>query len=70
MPPPLGFGTKEKTAKYMLKSRNQMIINHSCVRDLRYLAFYHYFNQLESRSGADFRFFGTCKNLSALKSSF
>ena len=59
MPPLLGHGTKQKSIKYKLQSRNQIIIKHACGRGLRYLAFEHHFNQLESRSGADFRFFGS-----------
>ena len=61
MPPPhSGHGTKQKSAKYTLKSRNQIIIKHARGRGLRYLALKHHFDQLESRSGADFRFFSTC----------
>ena len=58
MPPPplLGHGTKQKSAKYTLKSRNQILIKHASGRGLRYLAFQHHFNQLKSRSGEDFRF--------------
>ena len=59
-PPTLGHGTKQKRAKYALKSRNQIIIKHACGRGLRYLVFLHHFNQVEGRSGADFRFFSTC----------
>ena len=34
-----GLGTKQKSAKYTLKSRNQILIRHACGRGLRYLAF-------------------------------
>ena len=37
--PTLGSGTKQESAKYTLKSRNQIIIKHACGRGLRYLAF-------------------------------
>ena len=56
----LGQGAKQKSAKYLLKMRNQTLIEHACGRGLRYLAFQHHFNQLKSRSGADFIFFSTC----------
>ena len=62
-PPPLGHDTKQKSAKYSLKLRNQIILKHACGRGLRYLAFQHNFNQFESRSGADFRFFSNAKIL-------
>ena len=39
MPPPLGQGSKQKSEKYTLKSRNQNIIKHVCGRGLRYLEF-------------------------------
>ena len=35
----LGHGIKQKSAKYMLKLRNQIIIKYACERGLRYLAF-------------------------------
>ena len=40
-PPPhtLGHGSKQKSAKYRLKSRNHIIIKHACGRDLLYLVF-------------------------------
>ena len=38
-PPPLGHGTKQKRAKYTLKLRNQIIINHACGRGLCYWYF-------------------------------
>ena len=42
MPPtPLDSGTKQKSAKYTLKLRIQIIMKHACGRGLRYLAFYH-----------------------------
>ena len=37
--PALGHGTKQKSAKYTSKSRNQIIIKHVCGVGLRYLAF-------------------------------
>ena len=37
---------------------------------LRYLAFQLYFNQLENRNSADFRFSSACKNLATLKRIF
>ena len=30
MPPTLGHGTKQKSAKYTLKSRNQILLKHAC----------------------------------------
>ena len=36
---PLGLGAKQKSAKYTLKLRNQILIKHACGRGLRYLAF-------------------------------
>ena len=40
MPPfALGHGTKQKSAKYTLKLRNQIIIKHARERGLRYMAF-------------------------------
>ena len=57
-PFPLGHGTKQIIKNYVIELRNQIIIKYACGRGLRYLAFLHHFNQLESRSGADFRFFG------------
>ena len=36
MPPPLGRGTKQKSVKYTLKSRDQIIIKHACGRGLRW----------------------------------
>ena len=56
---PLGHCTKQKSAKYRLKSHNQIIIKHARGRGLLYPAFWYHFNQIESRSGADFRFFST-----------
>ena len=32
MPPDFGHGTKQKSAKYTLKSRNQILIKHVCGR--------------------------------------
>ena len=32
--PPLGHGTKQKSAKYTLKLHNQTIIKHACRRGL------------------------------------
>ena len=58
---PLPFTAQsKKSAKYTLKSPNQILLKHACGRGLRYLAFLHHFNQLEGRSGADFRFSSTC----------
>ena len=37
--PPLAYGTKQKSEKYTLKSRNQITIKHACGRGLRYRAF-------------------------------
>ena len=37
--PPLGHGTKQKSTKYMLKSRNQILIKHAWGKGLRYLHF-------------------------------
>ena len=39
MPPTLGHGTKQKSAKYTLKSRDQILMKHACGIGLRYLAF-------------------------------
>ena len=36
MPTPLGHGTKQKSAKYTLKLRNQIIIKQLCGRGLGY----------------------------------
>ena len=36
--PPLGHGTKQKSAKNTLKLRNQILIKHVCGRGLRCLA--------------------------------
>ena len=33
-PPPLGHGTKQKSAKFTLKSRNQILIKHAGGRGL------------------------------------
>ena len=38
-PPTLSHGTKQKSAKYTLKSRNQTKIKHACRRGLRQLVF-------------------------------
>ena len=38
-PPALGHGTKQKSAKYTLKSRNQILIKHACGKGFRYLVF-------------------------------
>ena len=35
--PTLGHGTKQKSAKYTLKSRNQILIEHACGRGVRYI---------------------------------
>ena len=56
----LCHGTKQSSAKYTSKSRNQIIKEHAWGRELRYLEFLHHFNQLESRSEANFKFFSTC----------
>ena len=40
MPSPhLRYGTKQKSAKYTLKSRDQVTIKHECGKRLRYQAF-------------------------------
>ena len=39
MPPDVGPRHKAKSAKYTLKSHNQILIKHACGRGLRYLAF-------------------------------
>ena len=38
-PPPLGHGTKQESAKYTLKLRNQIIVKHECGRGLHYLKY-------------------------------
>ena len=44
---PLGHGTKQKSAKNTLKSRNQITVEHAHENGLCYLAFQHRFNELE-----------------------
>ena len=59
MPPTLGHGTNQKSTKYTLKLRNHILIKHACKRGFRYLRFSIILISLRSRSGADYRFFGT-----------
>ena len=70
-PPTLGHGTNQKSTKYTLKSRNQILIKHACGRGLRYLEFGTILISLRAEvSGADFRFLLHAKILPLWKAFF